>query len=370
MKNILFIVPSLRRAGAETQIIDLVNTLDASLFNKHLLAFESDLSQLDRVDAANVNFHHVLRRYKYDIGFIKHIAKIIDDHSIDVIHCTMQFSLLIAFLARLRSSRKPKLITVIHTTINRGLKEELQDRLLYSWLLRLCESVIFVCENQKEYWVTKYRFLKDKSIVIYNGVDVVKYDPELYKEKGIEFRSSHHIPDEAFVISCIAGFRPEKGHDHLLRVFHKLPSDAWLILAGDGELREQIEEKIRITGIQDRVILTGNVSEVFQVLSASDITVLSSTAVETFSIAMLESMSMAVPMVASDIGGLSEAIIENETGYLFQSGNEDEMYASIMRVLSDRSETIKMGQCARQLVTRKFSVNVMADETAIMLNKI
>ncbi|HHJ35543.1 MAG TPA: hypothetical protein ENJ87_07240, partial [Gammaproteobacteria bacterium] len=102
----LFLVPSLRRAGAETQALDLVNGLDNSLFEKHLFTFHRVLEQLDRLDRDHIQFYNYPRRYKFDLAPIRQMAQLIDREKIDVIHCTLQFSLLLAWLARLLSRRK------------------------------------------------------------------------------------------------------------------------------------------------------------------------------------------------------------------------------------------------------------------------
>jgi len=368
MIRVLFIVPSLRRAGAEAQIIDLVNAIDPERFEIHLLAFERDLAQLDRVDQSRVRFHHVVRRSKYDTSFIGEIAALVDEFHIELIHCTLQFSLLVAWLARAKARRSPQLVAAIHTTLNRGVKEELHDRLMYQWLLRACAGVIFVCHNQAEYWYRRYAFLKDRSRVVYNGVDISRY--ERSEAMGNEFRHQYGIADSVFLIGCIAGFRPEKGHQILVDAIKQVSGDVVLVLAGEGETRAIVEGKVRENGLQDRVRFVGNLSDVRPLLSACDLTVLASTAVETFSIAMLESMAMGVPMLATDIGGLSEAILPGQTGVLVQPGDVGELAVAIQKLVEQSDLVKEMGRRARALVEQEFSVNVMARETADLLSQV
>ena len=64
--KVLFIIPSLKRAGAETQVVDLANGLDPRRFTKYLFAFENNLDQLNRLDQENIHFHYRLRRNKLD----------------------------------------------------------------------------------------------------------------------------------------------------------------------------------------------------------------------------------------------------------------------------------------------------------------
>jgi glycosyltransferase involved in cell wall biosynthesis len=365
--NVLFIVPTLRRAGAETQVIDLVNGFDDARFSKTLLVFAENVDQKDRLDERNIDFRHIQQKSKYDFSIIDEIAALIDEKSIDVIHCTLQISLLIGWLAKRKSKRNPKIVVAIHTTLNVSMKAEAFDRLLYRWLITRCDRVIFVCKTQAEHWGRKYRGLSDISTVVYNGIDTDQFSLEAVSGKGPEFRSSHDIPREATVVSCIAGFRKEKGHLDLLSAFADTGDNNYLVLAGEGPHRIEAEEYAASHDIQDRVIFLGNVADVRPVLAASDLTVLASTAVETFSIAMLESMSMEVPTLVTDIGGLAEAVVPGETGDIVPPGRPDKLAAALRNLLSNRSGLRKMGARARQRVITRFQKADMIENTADVL---
>ncbi len=365
--KILCVVPSLIRAGAETQVVSLVNGFNPELIKKYLFTFESRLDQIEEIDQRNITCINVTRSHKYDLKPIRKITHIIDNENIDIIHCTLQFSLLLVWLARWMARRKPRLIITIHTTKNRSIKEELQDRFIYRWLIPLCDAVIFVCHTQKKYWIEKYPHLEKKSRVIYNGVDTNKFNLASWKEKGEQLRSNLKIPANALVISCIAGFRPEKGHRILIRALSKIDNAPYLLLAGDGELVPEIKKLVASLGLAEHVKFLGMVNDVRPVLAASDLSLLASTAVETFSMAMLESMSMQTPVLASDIGGLSEAIIPDETGFLFTSGDEDALAKILSDITSKKHDLENMGHKSRRMVQEKFSNDQMIRNTEDLL---
>ena len=369
-RETIFLVPSLRRAGAETQVIDLVNGLDKNIIKPGLVVFERDIAQIGRVNQKFVTFKQFIRKSKFNFLFVKDFGKYIEQQKITVVHCTMQFSLLVTWLALWFCRRKPKLVAAVHTTINVGRKEEILDRLLYRFLFRFCSALIFVCNSQAEHWYKKFPELKSKSLVIYNGVDPNYFDPDQFQESGNNFRKVNNIPLDRKVIVNIAGFRREKGHDFLVDAFAALPNMPHLILAGDGELRGEIEKKVRALGLSDRVHFLGNIGDVRPVLAAADLSVLASTAVETFSMAMLESLSMRVPMVATDIGGLKEAIIPGLTGDLVAIGDSEALTRSIVRVLSDDSVLKNMGNNGRESVQNKFSKQGMIAATQDLIKAI
>lgn len=363
-------VPNLLRGGAETQVIDLINSIDNHHFEKHLLVFEKELDQLERVDRETVEFHHIIRAGKFDFTFVRKITKLIDTKKIDIIHCTIQISLLFAWLACRLSKHKPELVLAIHTTVNVSKKNELFDQILYRQLFRSCKKLIFVCYTQKQYWLNKYPELNTKSEVVYNGVDTHYFDPEYFVNDGLLLKKDLAISDDSPVIVCVAGFRREKAHHILLQAFSQLPANVHLILAGDGALRSEIESIIKRLNLSNRVHLLGNVNDVRPVLSASDISVLSSIAVETFSIAMLESMSMKVPFISSDIGGLAEAIDIGETGDVVPVGDVESLKNTLMKHLSDKEKLKSMGENSRNRVERMFSKTMMVSNTEKILKEV
>ncbi|WP_295405069.1 glycosyltransferase family 4 protein [uncultured Thiocystis sp.] len=368
----LFIVPSLRRAGAETQVVNLVNRLDANQIEKHLLVFEKEIDQLDRLDQDCVRFHHVLRtRRWFDWNLILMISHVINVEKIDVIHCSSPFTAFWGWLASKYSVNKPPVIAAIHTTISRGLKEELQNRFIYQWILRRCDAIVFVCMRQREYWLKKYHFLEGNSEVIYNGIDTDHFEPIAFIDEGRLFRKIHEIPYDATVLTCIAGFRPEKGQKILVDAYAMIDrKDTFVVFAGDGQTRQAIQDQVTAYGIGDRVCFIGEVADVRPVLASTNLLILPSTAVETFSMAMLEALSMEIPVLASDIGGMSEAVIEGSTGSLFQPGNTENLACKINSLTSDLCSLQLMGKNGRKLVLSQFREDQMVSEMAALLRRI
>lgn len=365
-QNVLFIVPSLNRAGAETQLVDLVNDIDSTRFNKTLVVFDKNIDQLIRLDKNSVDFYHIARSSKYDFSIFRKIAKLIDKKEINIIHCTLQISMLVAQIAVFFANKKPKVLVSIHTTVNFTKKNELADKLLYRYLMKRCERIIFVCKNQARYWGKRFPELKRSSVVIYNGINTDFFDKKDYITQGASLRQNLDIPDTAPIITCIAGFRKEKGHQYLIEAFEKLTQRAYLLLVGEGITRPFIESLVREKNIGSWVRFLGELSDVRPVLAETDVTVLASTS-ETFSMVMLESMSMAVPMIATDTGGMSEAIISGETGDLVLPLDSTSLAKALLPYVANREYAAKVGLRARAMVVKKFSKKLMVQETEKVL---
>ena len=205
--------------------------------------------------------------------------------------------------------------------------------------------------------------------MVHNGVDVSKLQRAEFIESAASLRNRLGIPNDVTVFSCIASFRPEKGHHLLIQAFAETPPHSHLVLAGDGERRSAIEAAVTAAGLRDRVIFLGNVVDVRPIIVASTATILASTA-ETFSLAMLESMALGVPVIAPRIGGLPEAIIPGETGMLFGVGDYRELALHMNALAGDADKVAAMGLAAQALVANRFDSEGMLHKAEAVLKDV
>lgn len=363
----MIVVPSLKRAGAERQAVDLANGLNSRGHDVTMCTLEREVDQ--RIDLSpDIRFYQFARRARFDLQPMYEIAKVIDRERIEVVQGILQFAALIGQGASWQSRAKPPVVAAVHTTKNISLKAELQDRFLYRHFLRRAPAVVFVCQHQRDYWVQKYPELQEIARVVHNGIDAAKYQRSPFIEAAADVRKSLHISSDDFVFTCVAAFRKEKGHDVLIKAFGKMPQNAHLILAGDGVLKSRFERAIHEGALSQRVHFLGTVTDVRPIIAASDATVLASTAVETFSIAMLESMAMEVPMIASDVGGLAEAIYPNKTGLLAKPGNPESLGSQMFFAIKNPAILKQMGKAAARLVRAHYTLDRMTDANEALLN--
>lgn len=370
--KVLFVVPALRRAGAECQLVTLVNGLSGDQFEKHLLSYRSgdDLNQ--DVDTDNVMLHRLQRRHKLDLKLGRAIAEIIDEHEIDIVHCTLMNALVFGLLGRLFAKRKPAVITVIHTTKNVDLKHDLADALLHRQLLKRCREIWFVSTRQSDQWIERMPFINGRHRVIHNGVDTTRFDSRLFADAARSFRESLGIGQEEKVISCVAGLRPEKLHSVLIKAFQIVRRNGIacrLLLAGEGSMEQPLRSLVKELQLEESVDFLGALSDVRPLLAISDCKVLPSAA-ETFSMAMLESMAMGVPVISTEVGGASEAIEDGVSGALVPAGDVEALADWVTDVLSDDALRTRMGASARETVVEKFRQESMIEKSAACLRQV
>jgi glycosyltransferase involved in cell wall biosynthesis len=353
--RILFVLPSLSRGGAELQTISLLQGMNPDKYEKHLLCFSGTQRQIEAVERGGVTLHCLMRNGRVDIALFRDMAGLFDRLKPDVVYCALLYSYFNAFWARRMSSSHPPLVVSVHTTVNRSLKNELFERSIYRMLLPRAQRIVFVSSRQREFWARKYAFVKRSSVVVHNGVDTAFFSPLQSPMPETGLRKSLNIPEGAGILLCIAAFRPEKGHKVLVEALSGMDDPPYLLLAGDGARRREIEEAVGRGRLSERVRFLGVVDDVRPYLSIASLSVLPSVAVETFSMAMLESMAMGVPVLGSDIGGMSEAVLPGRTGWLVPPGDAAVLRKTICEAMSDYASIAAMGEQGRALVIERFS---------------
>ena len=133
---------------------------------------------------------------------------------------------------------------------------------------------------------------------------------------------------------------------------------------GGGPKRKKMEEFIKENNLSKIVDLLGNVSrkQVFSTLQKSDIFVLS-TNWEGFPRSILEAMSIGLPIIASNVGGINEQVVNNKNGYLVPQGNEKTLKEKLIKLIKNPALREKMGQNSRKKVSEKFSLQKLHQRT-------
>jgi glycosyltransferase involved in cell wall biosynthesis len=198
----------------------------------------------------------------------------------------------------------------------------------------------------------------EKITVIYNGLDTSRLATRLGRAETILALGLARDTDGRMFVTILANMRHEvKDYPLFLRAAQRVKEaipGAMFLLAGEGELAESLRGLAADLGIADSTIFLGRCDKVAELLSISDVCVLSSKA-EGFSNSILEYMAAGCPVVATDVGGAREVIREGLTGYLVQSGDNQTMADRIISLLREPEKAREMGQRGRQIVEQTFS---------------
>jgi glycosyltransferase involved in cell wall biosynthesis len=359
--GLLFIVNSLGVGGAEKQVITLLNHLPPGRFRLHLAYLKRNERLLPLLDTTRLA---ALVCCDVDRGIdrraVHRLRELIETHHIDALVCTNTYSMLYGFLARRAVRRaRPKLATVFHTTLLRTLKERAQ-MLLYTRLFKRNDLLLYVCDSQRDYW--RDRGLRAAAdAVVHNGIDVDYFSDLQTSQQKLEMRRSLGFSAEDYVIGLCSWLRPEKAHGDLLQAIARLRSQgtpAKGLFIGDGPERAAVESKVTELGLREHIVITGLQRDVRPYIGCCDVMTLVSHAVETFSLAALESMALGKPLVMTDIGGASEQVLHGQTGFLFEPGDIDALTAHLQS-LASRSLQSRMGSAAQRRVRQLFTLDAM-----------
>jgi glycosyltransferase involved in cell wall biosynthesis len=227
-------------------------------------------------------------------------------------------------------------------------------RAYYFWLVKFADGVIFSSQYTKDH---SGRKAKLSGAVVYNGVDLQRFQPPAARDWN--WRSSLGIPSDAVVIGQVSQLIPPKRPDFLMRAFAALlrlvDRPLHLCLVGQGPLQAWLQELAGQLGVQSRVTITGyvaNVTPYYQHIF--DINVLASRE-EGLGISSLEGAACGLPVVVTRCTGLSETILENETGLSFELDDLNDLCGKLALLIADPALRTSMGRAGRTLIHRRFS---------------
>ncbi|MCD4674355.1 MAG: glycosyltransferase family 4 protein [Anaerolineaceae bacterium] len=221
-------------------------------------------------------------------------------------------------------------------------------------------SVIAIAEFTKRYLIEHYRIPAEKVELIYQGVDVNRFQSSL--EMRAEAKKRYPLPDRTeLVIGCVGSFEERKGQVVLLEAVAQLAKDdlrsIHLMLVGNGPDEDYLRSLVKKMNLEQKVSFFPFTHQPAYVFERVDITVLPSIAKEGLPNVLLESMSMGTPVIASDFGGIPEVVIDGKTGVLVTPGDSRQLADAILDLWRRPAFCHEMGQDAVRFVQSDFDKN-------------
>lgn len=371
--KILHIVDSFEQGGTERQALQLVSRLRgsgrcvylASLQNKGSLRAEAERLGTGEIPEYPLNSF-------YDRNFVMQLRRLIlflKEHEINVVHShdfyTNIFGMAAAFIARVPARIASKRET-------EGFRNSMQKR-AERGAFRLAHRVVANSEAVRNQLLTE-GVPGDKILTIHNGLDSARViaPAGLRRDDAL---ANLDLPREAgrrFVTIVANLHHPVKDHPMFLRAAARVraavPNVAFVV-AGEGNLLASLRTLAIQLGIERDVYFIGRCDNVANLLFASDVGVLSSKA-EGFANAILEYMAAGLPVVATDVGGAREAIVEGETGFIVPSGDDEKMAEQVIRLLNEPARARAMGERGKLIVAKRFSSDYQLENTLALYDEL
>ena len=345
----------------------------------HTHVISSDTPFRLRESDSGVRFHRVetpgyplFREPQYLLALANRVVQVARAHRLDIIHAHYAIPhAAAAYLARqiLASGagpgrQVPRTITTLHGTDVTILGADPSYRETVAFCIDQSDAVTAVSASLRD--ETKRQMpVKSDIVVIPNFLDCGFHR----RAPNPALRQQFCSPDEKLVIH-ISNLRPVKQVDAVVRVFARIRERiaARLLIVGEGPELAKVEQMIDELGVANDVNLIGEAQDVVALLSVSDLFLLPSLQ-ESFGLSALEAMACGVPVVASNVGGLPEVVIDGVTGFLHPPGEVEHMTESAIRVLSDSTLHARMAGDGVRLAMERFSADRIVPQYAALYER-
>jgi glycosyltransferase involved in cell wall biosynthesis len=335
--------------GTQRHLIEVLKFIDRSRFRPLVVVAKSG-GDLGRVVAAcDVELIELgLGESLWSADFVRCVrrtARLFLDRAVDVVQCFQWRPALIGIGAA-RLARRGRIVAGRRSVpVERGLRALLDDL-----VVQLADRVVVNAESLRPHGRAA-----ERTEVIPSGVDTDRFQRAPGERERV--RATLGIPAGVPLIGTVGRLEGRKGTDTLIASAAQLRTDAHVVVVGDGPSREALAAQVARLGLGERVRLLGERADVREVLAALDVFVLPSRT-EGMSNALLEGMAMALPVVATAVGGNPEVVTPG-TGVLVPAEDPGAMAAAVTDLLDAPERAAALGSAARRRVEERYGARAM-----------
>lgn len=353
--RVLVIIDSFNFGGAENLLAVLGKAAPSADLEIHVasLAPESQgrnaLAQVIREAGLETSFLDVPRLAH--ASALPRLVRAIRASRCDVVHAHLGYASTLAPPAA-RLAGRPCVATLHHVPQPVPRREQVKE-----WLSVTVPGVlgclVFVSEASRRAFAERYAERPGSWRTIYNGVDLQQFSPG----------PGAWPPDLAMltgrpVATVVAALREPKGHRVAIEAWRSVVEhapDATLLVVGDGEQRDVLEQQARSTGVADRVVFAGVRYDVPDLLRASTLVVLPSFT-EALPTSLIEAAACGRAAVATEVGGVAEVVDDGKSGLLVRPRDADGLAQAVLTVLGDQARRSEMERHARATAVERFDM--------------
>jgi len=370
--KVLQVIPKLGYGGAETGCYDLAHYLSENNCSSYIVSSGGEL--LKFVDPKKVKFIKLPVHSKNPIMILFNsiaLIVIILFHNISIIHARSRAPAWSCLIATKITRRK--FVTTFHGSYN--FKSPIKK--LYNSVMVRSNLIIagsnFIFSHIKDNY-SKYLVLKKKFLVIFRGINVDYFDPSTTLEtEENNLLSSWGVTRDKKLILMPGRLTEWKGQEVFIEALNLVNKELghqsfYAVILGNDQGRNVYTKKIKRLAEQYRLIpqlkFVEHCKNMPLAYKVSTLVVSASTEPEAFGRVAIEAQSMEKPIIASNIGGSNETIINNMSGFLFEASNAKSLCNKIIEVLNlDESRLKSIGIQGRKNIIKKFNVEKMCFST-------
>ncbi len=352
--------------GLENGVVNLINRIPQDRYRHVIISLTDSTDFKQRIKRENVEVYCLNKKPGHDIGLYWRLWKLLRKLQPDITH-TRNLAALEMVVVTLLAGVKHR----VHSEHGWGMSDvngtNRKYQLLRKGMSYFTHRYIGLSKHIVNYLHNSAGISANKLTQIYNGVDADKFSNDRFNQTTIPNIPVNFVNKETIVIGTVGRMEPVKDQVTLAEAFIHLvdtcednKNHLRLMMIGDGDLRAVAQSKLDDAGLTDQVWLPGSLNNVPELMNLMDIFVLPSRN-EGISNTILEAMASGLPVVATNVGGNPELVVEGETGRLVEAERPDLMMLALKEYVDDSTNRKSHGQAATSLINEKFRIEHMVN---------
>jgi glycosyltransferase involved in cell wall biosynthesis len=355
--KVLQLVTRRQYRGAELFAADLSTELLKLGHHVLFVGIYENQSDVLKVEGADNRDLGREKKFVFSIEITHKLVKLIKEEKPDVIQCNGSDTLKYTYAASFFVEKIP----IVYRNIS-IISEWVSDRpkkMIYKRIFNKVSHVTSVGDEALTDFIETYKFPKQHAEVIRRGIPVKNIDKMTFSKK---FRAELGLNETNRIAVHIGNFSPEKNHKFLIDVFNGLKEkhpEIKLACVGSGVLFEDFKNAIKQYGLESSIHLLGFRKDIPEILAASDCLILCSK-VEGVPGVILEAGTQKTPSIATNVGGVKEALIDGETGFLIDDFDTNKFRAKLIQIMENYDLRKRLGENAYQMISKGYDPGLNA----------
>jgi len=350
--------------GLENGLVNIINGLPEGQY-RHVIICLADFTDFHKKIKPDVELIALHKKPGNDLGMYWRLFKIFRRLRPDILH-TRNLAALEAQLPAWLAGVKHRVHGLHGWDTSADNAVNSRHLKLYKLMDYLVQLYVPLSDELERFLIDQVSVKHPKSHKICNGVDTERFRPSAFPASTI--LPEGFLPAGGVLIGTVGRLETVKnqlllveGFANLITSFPEFKQRARLVLVGDGSMRSAIEQRVNEAGIEELVWMTGSRNDVPELMTVMDVFVLPSKA-EGISNTILEAMATGLPVIATDVGGNAQLVVDAETGFIIQSDSVPELTDRLMKYLDDDALLKKHALAGRQRAEQAFSLQHMVNE--------
>jgi len=363
--KIIYAITKGNWGGAQQYVYNLAKSLPKEKFEVSVICGQGKILK-EKLEKENIKVYEVEEMGR-DIkitddfkSFLK-LIKILKEEKPNILHLnSSKMGGLGGFAGRI--ARVPKIIFTAHAWAFNESRPWVQKKIIafLHWFTVIFSHTTLTVSRKTKNDIDSLPFMKNKVFVVHNAIAEITHIPKKTAQNTLAKMVGQKCPD--FMIGTVCELHKNKGLEYLIESSINLPSELKIYIIGDGEEKENLQNKIKDLNLSEKVFMTGRVEDVKTLFKAFDIFILPSTT-EALPGVILEAGLAENPVIATRVGGIPEIIENGKSGILVSPKKPNEIFDAISYLMNRPEKRKEFGKSLKISVQKNFSIEGMLDRT-------